>query len=168
MSGFRWFRHAALLSAFALGILATPASAQEEGDPVVFFDPKDPEMNEAVANARGTLDNVLERVATGALPGEALSLKVAIPKDGGGNENIWLEAVVRVDEQTFEGLLANAPQALPDMKQGDRHRFRHGEITDWLFVANGEMHGAYTLRVMLPRLPEAQAAEFRAILAPLP
>ena len=42
------------------------------------------------------------------------------------------------------------------------------EITDWLFVANGEMHGAYTLRVMLPRLPEAQAAEFRAMLAPLP
>lgn len=154
----------AALAAFWL-CLSTGAEAS---DPVVFFDPDDPEMAEAVKGARETLDNVLERVATGGLPAEALSLKVAIPKDGGGHENIWLEAIVQLDETTFEGLLANAPHALPDMAQGDRHRFAHEEITDWLFVANGRMHGAYTLRVMLPRMPEAQAAQFRAVLEPLP
>ncbi|MFK7945663.1 MAG: YegJ family protein [Paracoccaceae bacterium] len=150
------------------GSVAGTAFAQEPSDPVVVFEKDDPVMAEAVANARSTLENVLERVSTRALPVEALQLKVAIPKDGGGNENIWLDNVVRLDEATFEGLLANVPKALPGRKQGDRHRFSGDEITDWMFVANGRIHGAYTLRVMLPRLPAEQAAQMRAMLAPLP
>ncbi|MEM1299302.1 MAG: DUF2314 domain-containing protein [Pseudomonadota bacterium] len=159
------------LIALIVAMVPVWASAQHNAqgsDAVVYSAPEDEDMDRAVKGARETLGNVLERAATGGLPMEALQLKVAIPKEGGGHENIWVEGIVQIDATTFEALLANDPRALPDRKRGDRHRFRRGEITDWLFVANGRMHGAYTLRVMLPLLPPAQAAEFRAILAPLP
>ena len=145
--------------------LVTPALA---ADPTITFAPDDPEMSAAIKAARATLDNVLERKATGGIPAEALSLKIAIPKEGGGTERIYVNGIVQIDETTFEGLIANDPKALPDMKMGDRYRFTRDQIADWLFVANGQMHGSYTLRVMLPKLPKDQADRFRAMLAPLP
>lgn len=158
---------ALLVVGLAMGAAASEPAAETKS-PVVYVAPDDADMAEAVAAARGTLDSVLERVATGGIPMEAIQLKVAIPKEGGGHENLFVEGIVRLDETTFEGLLANEPRALPGLKRGDRHRFTHDEITDWLFIANGRMHGAYTLRVMLPLLPKQQADEFRAMLAPLP
>lgn len=154
-----------LCATLLAGTLALPAQA---ADPVVAFATDDPEMTAAIEAARTTLDNVLERKATGGIPAEALSLKVAIPKTGGGSERIYVNGIVQIDEATFEGLLANEPDALPDLKIGDRYRFTHDQIVDWLFVVNGKMHGSYTLRVMLPQLPKDQADQFRAMLAPLP
>lgn len=162
LSGFVIRMLCAVLLAAALG---SSAQAKDSGVPIAV---DDPEMTAAIAAARETLDNVLERKATGGIPAEALSLKVAIPKEGGGVERIYLNGIVQIDETTFEGLLANDPSALPDMKMGDRYRFTHDQIVDWLFVVNGQMHGSYTLRVMLPKLPKAQADQFRAMLAPLP
>ncbi len=159
-----FFRHS-ILAVFLGGVLLPTAHAAES---VVTFAVDDPEMAPAIEAARETLDNVLERKATGGIPAEALSLKVAIPKEGGGAERIYLNGIVQIDETTFEGLLANDPSAVPDLKMGDRYRFTHDQIVDWLFVANGQMHGSYTLRVMLPKLPKAQADQFRAMLAPLP
>lgn len=159
---------AAFVLASGLAVSAGASEGEQVDQPVLYVTPDDPDMAAAVAKARETLDNVLERVATGGIPTEALQLKVAIPKDGGGHENIFVEGVIRVDETTFEALLANKPHALPDLAEGDRYRFDHDQITDWLFVVNGQIHGAYTLRVMLPELPAAQAAQYRAMLAPLP
>lgn len=158
-----------LLRSISIGVLLVAlGTSTQAADPTVQFATDDPEMIAAINAARETLDNVLERKATGGIPAEALSLKVAIPKEGGGDERIYVNGIVQIDETTFEGLLANDPSALPDMKMGDRYRFTHDQIVDWLFVANGEMHGSYTLRVMLPKLPKAQADQFRAMLAPLP
>ena len=158
------FAHS-IFAALILGAVTLPALAKDSGVAIAV---DDPEMAAAIEAARETLDNVLERKATGGIPAEALSLKVAIPKEGGGVERIYLNGIVQIDETTFEGLLANDPSALPDLKMGDRYRFTHEQIVDWLFVANGQMHGSYTLRVMLPKLPKAQADQFRAMLAPLP
>ena len=145
--------------------LSGPALA---GDPVIEFRPDDPEMNAAIEGARETLDNVLERFATGGIPKDALSLKVAIPKPGGGDERIFVGAVEQKGPTEFSGTIDNNPNSLPDLKLGDRYEFTHEQIVDWLFVMNGQMHGAYTLRVMLPHLPKDQAEGFRAMLAPLP
>ena len=159
---------AVLALLMATGTVWAQEDSSAESDAVVYSAPDDADMAKAVEGARSTLPNVLERAATGGIPMEAIQLKVAIPKEGGGNENIWVEGIVQIDETTFEALLANTPHALPGKSRGDRHRFQRDEITDWLFIANGQMHGAYTLRVTLPFLPKEQAAEFRAMLAPLP
>ena len=162
----RIFAFVLLISGFGLSWPA-PALAEEKA-PVIYSAPDDEDMAQAVSQAKSTLGNVLERAATGGIPMEALQLKVAIPRGDEGHENIWVQGIVRLDDTTFEALLANDPHDLPDKKRGDRHRFTLEEITDWLFVVNGQMHGAYTLRVMLPLLPADQADQFRAMLAPLP
>ena len=163
--------------AFLLALWAFPPTAAEasEDAAVVYSTPDDADIARATQQARETLANVLERAATGGIPMEALQLKVAIPRDhvqqDDGEiprEKLWVQGIVRLDETTFEGLLANDPHDLPDKKRGDRHRFTIDEIVDWLFVVNGKMHGAYSLRVMLPVLPKNQADAFRAMLAPLP
>ena len=161
--------------AVALFVAAIPGLAAATEDPVVYATPNDEDIARATEDAQATLGNVLERAATGGIPMEALQLKVAIPRDHVQREDgetlherLWVQGIVRLDETTLEGLLANDPHDLPDMKRGDRHRFTIDEIVDWLFVVNGKMHGAYSLRVMLPVLPKEQADAFRAMLAPLP
>ena len=157
-----------LVLGLGLCLPALSQTSSEADNAVVYATPDDADIAKATADARATLNNVLERAATGGIPMEALQLKVAIPRESGRLEKLWVQGIVRLDETTLEGLLANEPHDLPDMKLGDRHRFSVDEIVDWLFVVNGQMHGAYSLRVMLPVLPKEQADAFRAMLAPLP
>ena len=137
------------------------------GDPIINFRTGDPEMNAAITEARSTLDGFLSGIADGSIPAADASLKVAVPSSQGA-EHIWMGAFQRLADGSFQATVGNEPNFVPDLKLGDRYVFEAGQISDWMYFANDQLHGAYTLRVMLPRMPAHQAAQFLAILAPLP
>jgi uncharacterized protein YegJ (DUF2314 family) len=94
------------------------------------------------------------------------TLKVPLPY-AGGRELIWM-GDVRVEGDEFTGRIANAPVHQRVIREGSPHRVKQTEIVDWYFMRDGKMHGSYTTRVMLKRMPPEQAERLRAILAPLP
>lgn len=138
-------------------------------DPTVAYAPDDPEMARAIALARGSLGTYFSVVQSKPSGIENPSLKVAIPKsDGDGHEHIWVMDVAADGPGTYVGIIANEPAFLDGIQIGDQYAFKRDGITDWMFMRDGRLHGGFTVRVMLPRLPEDQASSLRAILAPLP
>ena len=162
--GFRIIARAMLAISLAV-TLAFPAFAN---DPAVKLTDSDPEMNAAIQDARRTLDNFLTLHASGQIDPKDAAVRVAVPTtEGLCCEHIWMVEFTREGE-VFSGLVANDPIDVNYLKLWQPYQFTRADISDWNYRADGKLHGAYTLRVMIPKLPPEQAAEFRAILAPLP
>lgn len=159
---------AAVFVAVEKGGLPVSLPAAGGGEEVVLYDDDDREMNAAIDAARGTLDGFLAKLDDPSFRPEMASLKVAIPTPDGGAEHIFLTGINRLGPDSFEGMINNDPVNLPDLALGDRYRFDRDQISDWNYVMDGRIHGSYTLRVMLPRLPADQAEKLDRMLAPLP
>ncbi|MEM7745858.1 MAG: DUF2314 domain-containing protein [Pseudomonadota bacterium] len=148
-----------------LALVPTPGWA---GDPVVDYEDTDPEMNAAIDQARATLPHFFEQLYNRVDELEYFGVKVAVPTTSRpGLEHIWV-GPFRPKGDGFEGYVANEPNHIEGLAFGDLLDFTRDQITDWSYVVEGRRHGAYTLRVMLPQIPQAQAAEIKATLAPLP
>lgn len=157
---------AAIVSAGLLAVASpTGASAQDQT-----FDYKgdDPVMNKAMETARDNLPRFFDEIRSPEVAGIMLKVAVDATDIGHTLEHIWMTDCRRGAKKAFACIVANDPHT-SNVKQGQAYEFNMAEVTDWAyFDGQGKMHGAYTIRVILPQLPEDQAAEYRAILAPLP
>jgi uncharacterized protein YegJ (DUF2314 family) len=124
---------------------------------VIGFERQDAYMNAAIAEASRTLPEFLEFVKA-APPGATFSLKARFV-EGDQEEHIWLSSVEVVDE-TLEGTIANEPAALRDIAYGLRVQVERAQVSDWMVVANGKVHGAYTIRVMRDQMTPEERTEF--------
>ena len=156
---------AALLSVVVVVSEATMSSA---ADPTFLFSSTDPEMNTAIKSARSTLEDFLNLTQSGGFCGTDSSLKVAVPYGDDNQEHIWMGDFQLQSDGRFEATVGNDPVYVTGLNFGDRYAFGRDQISDWMYWEDGHIHGAYTLRVLLPQMPAEQADEFRTILAPLP
>lgn len=141
-------------------VLTAPVSAQ-----VIYFDENDPAMQQAIADARSTLPLFFEQ-SSDKDPSVSM-LKVGVPY-AEGVEHIWMSYCRATQGSALACVFANDPQNIP-YKLGDTYTFGLGDISDWMwFDEHGRIHGGYTIRAMLPKLPADQAAGLREQLAPLP
>ena len=128
-------------------------------------------MSEAQTMARLHLDRFFLHVIDTEGRGRAdAAVKIAVPVDDTMVEAIWITPFAEFDGQ-FIGILANDPQGLSDLGQGDAIMFDASQVRDWYFFGrDGKMYGSYTTRAMLPALEPAEAAEIAALLSsdPLP
>ena len=145
--------------------LATPALAD---DPVVDFESGDAAMNAAIEAAQATFPHFwATNVDADGFADEGASIKVAVPYED-GREHIWM-GPCRGDltNDVFVCVVANDPVHV-DLEPGRLFPFERHMISDWMKRdADGMIEGGYTLRAMLPRLPEDQAEALRAQLLPL-
>lgn len=139
------------------------ATAQAQ---VIYFDDHDPAMNQAIIDARSTLPYFFEQASQ--MDPSRTMLKVGVPYGEDRKEHIWMSYCRAADAGAISCHFANEPEHVP-YKLGDQYTFTLDDISDWMwFDDQGFIHGGYTMRVMLPRLPEDQANGLRAQLAPLP
>lgn len=150
----------------ALAFAASPALAQQ-ADPTVDVADDDAAMNEAIAKAQATFPAFWQEVADeeGFAP-ETVALKVAVEHPE-GREHLWMQPC-RADEdaELFICAVANQP-AHVSLQPGQPYPFERAAITDWMDREGGSIRGGYTLRALLPRLPEAEAEALRPLLLPL-
>jgi len=121
----------------------------------------DADMRRAIAEAKANFSHFVERLRAPGPLDEGFGVKVAIPH-GDGKENIWLNEV-RVDDNGVEGKIANDPVYVP-FRIGEDWRCGFDDVVDWAFLHDGRMHGNFTLRAMLPRMPKDQQRQFRGML----
>ena len=95
--------------------------------------------------------------------GSDFAVKVPI-HDGDVTEHFWLTDISYEDGE-FEGKIGNEPGMVSNVSFGQLVRVRKEEISDWLFMRGGKMHGNYTMRPLLPTMSVEDAAYYRSMLA---
>lgn len=156
---------AVVVSVVAAGLFYSGVFEPQK-DKVINFADDDAQMNEAIAAARKTLPLFWTAFSDRQPGDDGFSIKVHI-EQGQYGEHFWTRDVEKSGAE-IHARIANDPNGVTSVKLGQRIRVNPEQISDWTYWRNGMMQGAYTLRVMLPRLPKEQAAQFRARLAPLP
>lgn len=65
----------------------------------------------------------------------------------------------------FEGVMGNDPGIVKNVSFGQRWKIKKTDISDWMFIRDGLMHGNYTMPPLLKALPDEEAVYYRSILA---
>lgn len=148
-----------LTSAVLLTLLAGSALAKDE---VILFSDSDPEMNAAIEKARATLPEFWSHVASPAAGESGFSVKLALT-DGDAVEHFWCSDIVGSAAQAT-CVIANEPAYVMTVKFGERVDIHPVQISDWMYWVGDKIRGGETQRVMIGRMPEEMAAEYRAML----
>lgn len=118
-------------------------------------------MEAAIARARSEMERFVEEMQSRR--GEDFSVKVRIA-DGDKGEYFWLSELT-IRDGAFEGSISNDPGIVGNVRRGQKWIVKKGEAADWMFRRDGKIHGNYTLRPLLEKMPAAEAARYREMLA---
>ena len=119
------------------------------------------EMEAAISLARDKVDDFIREMEMGN--GDGWAVKAPID-DNGRVEHFWLTDISYADGN-FKGIIGNDPGIVTNVTFGQEWIIAKGDISDWLFMRDGKMHGNYTMRPLLKTMPEAEAERFRQMLA---
>ena len=119
------------------------------------------EMEAAIARARSEVDSFIAEMSKGN--GTDFAVKVPI-EDKDEIEHFWLTDIVYRNGK-FEGKIGNEPGMVTNVKEGQKWSVKKSEISDWMFMRDGKMHGNYTMRPLLKTMSEEEAAKFKSLLA---
>jgi uncharacterized protein YegJ (DUF2314 family) len=147
----------------AAAAASAASQPEQEGIEPVDYNPDDPEMIQAAAQAQAELPRFFK--ATGA-PGAQISnaaVRVKI-RDGALSEFVWVMPFQATDEagQQFSGTVNDIARKVRKVKTGEALSFSRADIVDWLYsdLHTGRMEGNFTTCVLLRKAP----AEERALL----
>lgn len=158
---------APLAIALALIPVASVLAACSQRDNFIVVPETDVAASAAQVEARKTLP-VFWSKFDGKAPGlSEFRLKVGLPTPNGAVEHIWTDLVSRSGDEIV-GRIANDPVNLPKLKLGSEVRIDPETISDWGYVKDEKLYGAYTMRALMDRMPENKQAEARAFLSPEP
>lgn len=119
------------------------------------------EMEAAIARARKEVDSFIAVLKSGN--GSDFAVKAPV-KDGADVEHFWLTDISYKNGE-FTGKIGNEPGIVSNVRFGQTYKIRKEDISDWLYMRGGKMYGNYTMRPLLATMPEAEAAQYRSILA---
>lgn len=152
----------AVVALTALPFAASPKMATAE---VVQVPNSDATMDAAIAKAKATLPVFFARLAAPQPGDQSFAVKIRYPTKGANGEHIWASQVVEKDGMVT-ATISNQPEEIPDLKMGQRVTVPTDRITDWMYIRDSKIIGGQTIRAMLPFMPPAQAAQYKAMLAP--
>ncbi len=116
-------------------------------------------MHKAVIEARETIREFIKALKHPAPGQEDFEVKKAFT-EGNQVEHIWISDVQIVGHHLFQGRVDNQPRKITGVKVGQIVTVNPKEISDWLYVDNGNLVGGYTVRVHYNELSPKEKAEF--------
>ena len=81
--------------------------------------------------------------------------------DDPGVEQMWVSDIM-FDGKTISGTLLNSPNWLKSISEGDSVETPLKGISDWMYVINGRVYGAYTVNVLREGMSRGERAEHDA------
>ncbi|HPS57179.1 MAG TPA: DUF2314 domain-containing protein [Spirochaetota bacterium] len=124
----------------------------------------DPEMNNAIRKAQGTLASFWKHYRKPGREEKDFMLKVKI-EDGSGVEHFWC-GNIQVKNGAVYGDLWNNPEVVKNVKYGDTIKIDPDKISDWVYYREGRIVGGYTIRVLLKYLDDGERKKYESILGP--
>jgi uncharacterized protein YegJ (DUF2314 family) len=127
------------------------------------YEGDDPDMQRAYEQARASFRYFWREVAwerRRIVPALDLACVKAPFSDGESSgrtddnpeiQHMWMSEV-NFDGRTVSGVLMNSPHRLKSIKEGDPVRVPLAQISDWMYVINDEVFGAYTVNLLRSRM----------------
>jgi uncharacterized protein YegJ (DUF2314 family) len=154
----RW-RLALVCIAGVVILLRFGYSRSKSPDRVIHVSENDPKMNAAIDKARASVGTFIAALQS-PKPGQTgFNVKKKF-EDGGKVEHIWLDQVT-YDGTNFEGIIANDPEMVKNVKVGQKATVAPAEVSDWMYIENGKLVGGETVRVLLEGLSPAERDKFK-------
>lgn len=144
----------------ALAALTAPLAAEAQ-DRTVNVAASDPQMNAAIAQAKRELPVFFGHVGSPS-PGENHFLIKYDVQPGAAVEFVWAEVISHANAQSVAKLVNASNDGR--FALGLQVRVNDADIVDWGYRKDGVMQGNYTTRVLIGRLPAAEAAPIRKFL----
>lgn len=146
--------------------------SESQPSKVFLFDNDDPEMQRAYENARANFRwfwreiswerrRIVPALDTACVKAPFSDGEPSGTADTPEVEHMWLSDV-DFDGRFVSGVLLNAPNWLKTVKEGDHARIPLGKITDWMYVIDGEVFGAYTVNLLRSRMGRRERQEHDA------
>lgn len=134
-------------------------SAERDESEIIEVHETDYEMNNAMLHANKSLDLFINRFKNPKEGDSNFSLKVMISDDH-GVEHFWVSDIV-IKDAGFEGYIANEAKTVRLVNIGQKVNFGPDIVTDWSYDHEGVKQGAFTLKVLLKRMPKVQADYYK-------
>jgi uncharacterized protein YegJ (DUF2314 family) len=134
-------------------------TSSPQDDPVVAVADDDIEMEAAITATKQSLRQFLEAFMS-PQPGQSVFQVKAAFIDADQLEHIWL-ADPDFKGSPLKGTVADEP-VLPSLRFMQRVEFEAPQITDWMYVQDGELVGGYTIRVLRDRMRPGERAALDA------
>ena len=141
-------------------------------DYIFWFDNNDPEMQDAIRQARSTF-KFLWRELSWERRRIVPALEIACAKTVFADrpleecgpddpvEQMWLDEI-EFDGRTVTGKLINQPHQLESVKEGETCNFSFERLTDWMYAISSKVYGAHTVNLMRSRMTPAERQEHDA------
>lgn len=147
-----------LSAVLALLLLTATANAQT-GDRVVMARDESPAMAAAISQAQGSLDTFLATYAKPPKGADMFRLKVKI-SDENGSEHMWVMPFKQT-KTGFTGNIANEPEIVESVENGEEISFKRSDISDWGYVQNGKQKGSFTVCALFTTMPANVVKQYR-------
>jgi uncharacterized protein YegJ (DUF2314 family) len=157
----------ALVVGLVAMLLLALAACTDRTDPIVERDGQaavsmiqgeDREMNQAMAEARRTLDE-FERHLSNPSSTQSMAILKGRFTEGETVEHMWINEI-EVTAEGYRGVLGNEPMDMTTLSAGQVVVVPRSQVSDWVVVEDGRLVGGYTLRLLRSRLPEDQRPLF--------
>lgn len=129
-------------------------------DKVIMVDSADADMKAAIAKAQKTLPDFIERYRKVFPDVESYRLKVMV-KDNGNVEHLWVTPFRPTKDGRYEGLIANEPELVKNVKPGQLYQFSLSDVSDWGYVENGRQYGSYTVCALFKTMPKDEVDYYK-------
>ncbi len=124
----------------------------------------DSELEKARKRALATLDRFWQAFENPGEGEESFMIKVRI-QDANATEYFWCGRIQR-SETGIKCTVANEPREVQSVAFGEIIAVDQDQIVDWMYRKNGFIHGNYSMRVLIERMPAEKAEFYRSMLAP--
>jgi uncharacterized protein YegJ (DUF2314 family) len=147
-----------LVLLLALSCSLSLAQHRDENE-IIDIHETDVEMNTAMLKANQSLSTFIERFNNPHEGDSNFALKVMV-SDEYGVEHFWVTDL-EITETGFSGFISNDAKTVKLVSMGQKVNFSQDIITDWSYDNNGVKQGAFTLKVLLKRMPKEQADYYK-------
>jgi uncharacterized protein YegJ (DUF2314 family) len=140
----------------------TQQAGQGKDGRIVSVDGKDPEMNQAIAEAVKTFPEAWKKIEEDSRkPEPALDMvmiKAAFRDPGATGDDAELMWVgdFTFDGKTIKGELANEPNRLKSVKMGQKVTIPLADLRDWIYFENEKVKGGFTEKLIHKRMSPSE------------
>ena len=141
------------LCIFAFACTPTPLPTPGSTTPAT-----DVELEAAIQQARNTLEEFMDRIASPHPDRTFVAVKVRVFPPDGWPQDIWVDGVTYTDG-SFRG---NMGDDIPSLKLSfdDKMVIQTKAIVDWMIVEDGKLVGGYTIRLAYQRMSPEEKERF--------